>query len=208
MAAWCVLLALSDFDGDWIYDLSKWGLCVGCSYIAHQFWKEGVRKLLIPMGILAIVFNPIAPIHFDSDEWQVVDWIAAGALLLYVKEIRAFCHKTPVFLWAQFTKAPDDGQDFWDYFLGRFLIVIGLIFGIVVGYGVWEESTPEGQRKASIARERLGERKASEEAEKKSRWEREMLSEQEKKPEKQKYPRALYGGGLDWSGVESDKVHK
>jgi hypothetical protein len=83
MAAWCAAIALIDFSGDWVYDLSKWGVCAGCLFVGYQRWTEGERKWLIPLGIVAVLFNPIAPIRFDSYEWRTVDWIVFSLFIGY-----------------------------------------------------------------------------------------------------------------------------
>ena len=36
------------------------------------------------MGIIAILFNPIKPIHFDKGYWQVIDFIVAGIFVVLV----------------------------------------------------------------------------------------------------------------------------
>jgi len=39
------------------------------------------------MGIIAILFNPIKPIHFDKGYWQVIDFITA---IIFIVAIFAF----------------------------------------------------------------------------------------------------------------------
>ena len=89
MSAWCVVLALADFRNEWSYDLSKWALCGGCLYRGWLFWKAGMRRGLLPLGILAVIFNPFAPIRFDEEEWRIFDWIAAAVFFYYVPGLRA-----------------------------------------------------------------------------------------------------------------------
>ena len=80
-AVWCIVLALADFSGEeWIYDLSKWALCGLCVYAGFQSWKEGSRRRLVPLGILAVIFNPFAPIRF-GDSWKAVDALAGATFL-------------------------------------------------------------------------------------------------------------------------------
>ncbi len=79
-AVWCIVLALADFREEWIYDLSKWALCGLCVYGGFQSWKAGERRRLVPLGILAVIFNPFAPIRF-GDAWKVVDGLASAAFL-------------------------------------------------------------------------------------------------------------------------------
>jgi hypothetical protein len=76
-AVWCVVLTLADFREEWIYDLSKWALCGVCGYTGFRFWKEGSRRVLVPLGIMAVIFNPFAPIRF-GDAWKFVDALAGA----------------------------------------------------------------------------------------------------------------------------------
>ena len=73
-AAWCVVLACADFDQRWIYDLSKWAICSVACYQAFTETRKWARFALV---LIAIIFNPIARIHFESSEWMAVDWISA-----------------------------------------------------------------------------------------------------------------------------------
>lgn len=81
MAAWCAAPALSDYNRDWVYELSGWALCAGCLHAGFGYWKQGFRLGLVPFWILAVVFNPIAPIHFGHEAWRVVNWIAVATFL-------------------------------------------------------------------------------------------------------------------------------
>ena len=74
MAAWCIVLAAVDFHARWPYEVSKWGICAGSIVLARHFEKGSWRFLLV--CILAVIFNPIAPIHF-ANAWHTVDGIAA-----------------------------------------------------------------------------------------------------------------------------------
>lgn len=79
-AVWCFILAFADFKAAWIYDLSNWALCGLCGYKGFQSWKEGAKRILVPLGILAVIFNPFAPIRF-GDAWKVVDSLAGATFL-------------------------------------------------------------------------------------------------------------------------------
>lgn len=70
---WCVILTLVHFDAYWVYQLSRWGGCaaaVFCALNVDKGWQW-------PLWVLALLFNPIAPIHFKRDAWQVIDGVAA-----------------------------------------------------------------------------------------------------------------------------------
>ena len=88
-AIWSAVLIFSDFP-DWGYQLSKWGLTSVAGIAAWHLWRAGARQSVIPLAATAAVFNPIAPISFDEDEWRLVDGLAAIAFLLYVKNIQVW----------------------------------------------------------------------------------------------------------------------
>lgn len=181
-AVWCVILAIVDFDGIWIYDLSKWALCGICAFLGFQTWREGSRRHLIVLGIIAVIYNPFAPIRF-GDGWKVVNALAGATFL-------------GLFLWdaAWIEKAWNNRKKIGTYaFMGALAC-----FGVSILAGTYHDSKSGGpERRAAdlkvkreqadaVARERLmkslGEKKAP-------------------KEEPRKYPRALPGGGLDWTGV-------
>jgi hypothetical protein len=78
-AIWCFILGMTHFDEDWVYQLSSWAICGVAIY--------GILKLKgawrWPLAILAVLFNPIAPIHFDPEEWKSVDVLSSVVLFLY-----------------------------------------------------------------------------------------------------------------------------
>lgn len=52
-------------------------------YLAHNL-KKPSRVILFTL--LAILFNPITPIHFDQETWIIIDFIAAILFLISVFE--------------------------------------------------------------------------------------------------------------------------
>lgn len=84
---WCGMLAVSDFGQEWIYQLSTWSLCAVASWSGIKFWNNGLRHWLFPLGFIGVIFNPIAPIRFDKEEWIIVDWIAACVFAAYIRTV-------------------------------------------------------------------------------------------------------------------------
>jgi hypothetical protein len=83
-ACWCMVLVLVELPNEWSYQLSRWALFLIAAGTGTLRWKNGVRTGTIPLVVLAVIFNPIAPISFKEDEWRVVDCIAAGVFMLHV----------------------------------------------------------------------------------------------------------------------------
>ena len=77
VAAWCLVLALVEFHGIWVYQISRWGICAAMVFEASRM----PGNFRWPLWVLAVIYNPIAPIHFD-DGWTLVNWMSTAALLL------------------------------------------------------------------------------------------------------------------------------
>ena len=92
MAAWCVSLALLEFNPPfrfssvrWPFQLSQWAICAGSALLGLRFGRNTWRGIVIL--IVAVLFNPIAPIRFDQ-AWSAVEWIAAAALISTTEVVR------------------------------------------------------------------------------------------------------------------------
>lgn len=79
MAVWCVILAVSDFGALWPYQLSRWAMCIAAIVLTVQVNSNTWRGIITM--IVAILFNPIAPVHF-RDMWPAVDSLSAVALVI------------------------------------------------------------------------------------------------------------------------------
>lgn len=60
-----------------VYQLIRWGVCIVAALYALQ--ASGAKQAVAV--VLAILFNPIAPIHLGRDTWQAVDMLAAGGFV-------------------------------------------------------------------------------------------------------------------------------
>lgn len=78
-----LLTAIIDFDIPyWYYQLLRWAVCILAVLKAYNI-KDYRNTLFIIFCIIAILFNPIAPIYFDRDVWRVVDGITGGLFLFF-----------------------------------------------------------------------------------------------------------------------------
>ncbi len=119
-AMWCLIAGFSDFDEKWISQISQWALCAVCGGSGYYLWTNGFRYWLIPLALIGICFNPLAPIDFNGDEKQMVYWISAGALSVYGSRI---------------SSRTDSLQRWWRCWKKRVLTaaVVVLIFGLIAG---------------------------------------------------------------------------
>lgn len=58
------------------YQLTRWLVCIVC--VSYAYKVQGGKQ--IATIAIAVVFNPIVPIHFERMTWCVVDQIAACIL--------------------------------------------------------------------------------------------------------------------------------
>jgi len=70
------------------YVLLRWvvtGTALFILWTAYEFKKT---TWLWIMGIIALLFNPIAPIYLDKDTWVVIDFIVAVIFLISIFKLR------------------------------------------------------------------------------------------------------------------------
>lgn len=59
-------------------------VCGACTFLAYrEFKRVGVAPWTVALGSLALVFNPIAPVHLARSVWSVLDLGAAAVLMLH-----------------------------------------------------------------------------------------------------------------------------
>lgn len=78
-----IVLFLALFDG-WQYGfftLLRFVVCGATAYMAWKLYKEDRSGWSWFFGFIAILFNPIIPIHLSRDVWIFIDAIT-GILLL------------------------------------------------------------------------------------------------------------------------------
>jgi len=63
------------------YTLLRWVTCAGAVYVAltAQGWKHIVWVWVF--GFVAVLFNPLVPVHLSREIWQPID-VAAAALFV------------------------------------------------------------------------------------------------------------------------------
>jgi len=87
LAVIAILLLIAAVLGRWpygFYTLLRLFVCGTSAYLAFvgHTAKNNIWRWL--MGALAILFNPIVPIHLSRSNWQYLDVLAAIALLVFV----------------------------------------------------------------------------------------------------------------------------
>lgn len=91
---WFILLAgalllLAIPSGLWpyfYYQILRWVITIVALYSAYSSYKTKNTKWTIIMGAVAVLFNPIAPIYFDKNTWQILDLVTAGVFFVSLKK--------------------------------------------------------------------------------------------------------------------------
>ncbi len=74
-------LGLQTFD---YYTILRWIVCGVAAFTAFQAAQMKISGWMVVFIIVAIVLNPIAPLHLKRDTWAIVDATAAVLLLLSI----------------------------------------------------------------------------------------------------------------------------
>jgi hypothetical protein len=81
-AAIFALIAIADLPYGY-FRLLRWTTCGVAIASAVQLYRMSKIEWVWALGILAIIFNPLMPIHFDRNTWRIFDGVA-GCLFLAV----------------------------------------------------------------------------------------------------------------------------
>lgn len=80
-----VLLLLCLLDMPYgFYILIRYVATVSFGYMAYSYYQENKRELAIATGFLAVLFQPIIKFALGRFVWNVVDVVAAIALVVLV----------------------------------------------------------------------------------------------------------------------------
>lgn len=79
------------------YTLIRFTTTIGASWIVYREFSHDPGPSVILFGLIALLFNPIIPIHLHSKEtWQVIDG-AAGVIFIWKSlVVRTNSETTPV----------------------------------------------------------------------------------------------------------------
>lgn len=93
-------LAISSIWPYGFFQLVRWIVCFSAAYNAYQHGLNEKYFWSTIFVFIAILFNPIAPIHFNKEIWQYIDFIVGTVMIVaYVKfrkeEIRVVSNDMP-----------------------------------------------------------------------------------------------------------------
>ena len=75
------LIAIADLPYGF-YKLLRWVACIVGSLLAVESYRQERLGWVWAFGIIALLFNPIAPFSFEKEVWRVFDAIAGICFLV------------------------------------------------------------------------------------------------------------------------------
>ena len=66
------------------YIILRWIVFISAIYIGYFSYKEKRPTWVWLMGIIAVLFNPIEPIHMSKGFWQPIDFVTAIIFILVI----------------------------------------------------------------------------------------------------------------------------
>lgn len=64
------------------YKLLRWVVCGAGAYSAFVALASEKMAWVWILGIIAVVFNPLIPVHLDRDTWAIIDVVTAGVFIV------------------------------------------------------------------------------------------------------------------------------
>ena len=73
---WLVALVLLGSFGQWpyaYYQFLRWVVAGAAAYMAYKTYESDRKGWVLVFGLVAILFNPIAPFYLQRETWQLFD---------------------------------------------------------------------------------------------------------------------------------------
>ena len=71
------------------YELLRWLICAAAGFAAYTNYSIDKSSWVIGFGIIALIFNPLAPIYLhDKFIWMIIDISAGLMFVINSKEIK------------------------------------------------------------------------------------------------------------------------
>jgi len=88
-----LLLAIPDLPYGY-YTLLRWVVTASAIFLVYIAYELEKKFWIVPMAIVAILFNPIAPIHLNKETWVIIDFVVAVLFLISIFKIKISESKT------------------------------------------------------------------------------------------------------------------
>ena len=83
-----LLLAVPSLFPYGYFQLLRWVVAGTAVYSGYLSYKLNNKAWIWVMGIIAVLFNPIVPIHLEKEMWVVIDVIVAVLMLTSLRFIK------------------------------------------------------------------------------------------------------------------------
>jgi len=83
-----LILAIPTFWAYGYYVLLRWVVTISAVFLLSLAYESKKTLWLFLMGMIAILFNPIIPVHLDKETWVVIDFIVAIIFLVSISKIK------------------------------------------------------------------------------------------------------------------------
>ncbi len=87
-ALWtCVVMLVLALSSSWpygYYTLLRWAVCLTTGYLTYENYQKGHKGFSFIFGAIALLFNPITPVHLSKSGWASIDLVVDGFLFFYL----------------------------------------------------------------------------------------------------------------------------
>ncbi len=87
-----LLIGIADMPYGY-YQLLRWLTCGVGGYGAYLAYNNGKIKWAWTMGIIALLFNPLAKFYFDKSIWKTLDLVAGCTYIFFCIAIKKIPNK-------------------------------------------------------------------------------------------------------------------
>jgi hypothetical protein len=86
----CLMLfwALKPHNPYRYYVLLRWACCAAFAYLAFRALAQQQRAWAWGLGITAVVYNPIIPVHLTREIWSVINVITIGIAVVSIFAVK------------------------------------------------------------------------------------------------------------------------
>ena len=75
------------------YQILRWVIAGVTGYSAYLAYEQGKNAWTWILAIIAILLNPIAPIHLDRETWSVLNIIIAAIIFISIFKMKVVAKK-------------------------------------------------------------------------------------------------------------------
>ncbi len=83
-----LLLAVPSIWPYGFYQFLRWIVSVSAVFNAYQTYKINLKGWSVVMIVVAILFNPIAPIYLDKGVWVLIDVVVAITMFVLSQKFK------------------------------------------------------------------------------------------------------------------------